>query len=160
MIPRLLLGLAGSMLVATAIARISAQTSTRAGGTIRPCAAASCKDVTAMVTALDTVLRASSECAGHKVLIVTDLYWDPFAFDEGSGPEEQPSSPAIGNWGDRGRLALHVYSPDVSLIDLRRKALVRKAGCLMVFSAPTWLGPDRARVIVAALGSTPQDRVE
>jgi hypothetical protein len=112
------------------------------------------------VTALDTVLRASNECAGHQVLIAASLYWDPYAFDEGSGGEEHPSYPVIGRWGDRGRLALRVYSPRVILIDLRLKTHMRRPRCLMVFSPPTWLGPDSARIIVAVLGSDPGERIE
>lgn len=158
------LGSVGCTLAALAIMTISraasGQMPSGAGGTIRPCAAASCEDVTALVTALDTVLRASSECSGQGVVIEANLYWDPYAFDEESGREERPSYPTIGKWGNRGRFALRIYSSRVSLIDLRRATSVRRAACLMVFSPPTWLGPDSARVVVALLGSKPQERVE
>lgn len=162
--PRSPLGSVGCMLTALAIMTISRAASGQmpggAGGTIRPCAAASCEDVSALVSALDTVLRANSECSGQHVLIEENLYWDPYAFDEESGREEGLAYPAIGKWGNRGSLALRIYSSRISLIDLRRAANARRAACSMVFSPPTWLGPDSARVIVALLGSEPQQRVE
>lgn len=153
-------GVLTALAIMTSRGAASAQVSTQTRGTIRKCGAASCEDETALVTALDTVLRASGSCVGHKVLVAADLYWNPFAFDEGSAHDEQPSEPAMGTWGRRGRLALSVYSPNVTLIDLRQQASVRQAGCLMVFSTPTWLGPDRTRVIVAVQGAQAQDRVE
>jgi len=158
------LGSMSCALAAIAIVAIggaaSGQVSSEARGTIRPCGAASCEDVSALVTALDTVLRASSECAGRRAVVEASLYWDPFAFDEGSEREEVPSYPAIGEWGERGSFTLRIYSPLISLVDLRRATAARRADCLMVFSPPTWLGPDNVRVSVALLGSEPQDRVE
>lgn len=136
------------------------QDSSSGGRTIRPCAAAACEDVTALVVALDTAVRTNSACTGHDVRVAASLYWDPYAFDEESGRIEQPSSPAIGKWGECGRLALRVYSPNVSIVDLHRQDRGARVGCLLVFSSPTWLGPNDVRVIVAVLGPEARDRSE
>lgn len=127
------------------------------------CAAAVCEEGTAIVAALDTLLRSESACADGPPFVLETMHLAPYtAFSDAITHQSPrhvglPSSPAVMRVQD-------LYTPFrrywnavriVSAAEVEQGA-VPASSCLFVFSPVTWLGPDTVRIIVARTRETPR----
>lgn len=120
------------------------------------CRAALCADESALVTALDTLLRHESPCADATPFVLRTLHVAPFTHVGdavmGRTPTRLglPTSPAVLRMEDFGGNPFRRYWSAIRIVDsvAVRRGDVPANACLFVFSPVTWLGEDLVRVIV------------
>lgn len=126
------------------------------------CAAAMCEEATALVVALDTLLRHEPVpiCGNRPPFILRTLHLAPFTelSDVMAGRQRRrrgragiPTSPAVMRLEDFQSNPFRRYWSDIRIVDASeaRRGAIPSDACLFVFSPVTWLGEDKARLIVA-----------
>lgn len=140
---------------------VAGQSSNRS---VPECAAAMCEEETALVTALDTLLRHERVCRDAPPAVLHTLHWAPFTHLEDEiagralGRIGLPSSPVAMSLGQAGRRAFERYWSDISIVEagqVARGSIPRHA-CLIVFAPVTWQGVDRVRVMMTDSREVPR----
>jgi hypothetical protein len=124
------------------------------GRQIPPCSATVCEVRTIYVTALDTLLRHTSECSAAPPRVLRSIHLAPFTdlADAIAGERTRrvgiPSSPVVMRMEDVMVNPFRLYWDAIKIIDADAVTVetVPENACLLVFSPVTWLGEDRVRV--------------
>lgn len=127
------------------------------------CAAAACEDGSALITALDALIRMTGECAATAPALLNTLHWAPSTVFTSYAHSRRtrvglPSSPVAMRLADLiPPLALQRYWSRVRVVD--EKEVIRSKGlggtCLFVFSPPSWRGQELVRISVGIVRSSP-----
>jgi hypothetical protein len=123
------------------------------------CEAAVCDEGAALITALDTLSRNSSECQAGPPVVLRTLHSAPITHlgDVRAGRSGNqlnlPSSPVLSRMEDIGLMSFRRYWDQVRIVDSSevRSGAVPPTSCLFIFSPLSWLGPDQGRIIVGEL---------